>query len=107
MSKELDILAKLFNSLSDDEREELMDLANKKSNTPTKKEQHNKFFDMDLPEDKKLREISKKLNKGVKNTDRTGRPSVKMIEVECKNCGKLFKLPENYPDIHRFICCPK
>lgn len=107
MSKnhELDVLAKLFSKLSDEEREELLDLA--KNTKTTKKDQpHNKFFDMDLSdEDMAARETSKKLNKTASKNNKMKRPPIKMLKVSCKNCGKEFEIPENHPSRYNFICC--
>lgn len=105
-NQELNILANLFNKLSEEEREELLDLVNKKKIAKNKNEQTNRFLDLDIQDDDpKLREISKKLNKTATKSNKSQRKAVKMIDVECKNCGKIYNLPENYPSIKNFICC--
>lgn len=106
MSKELDMLARLFNKLSDEEREELLDLAKNTKTTKKDNQPHNKFFDMDLSEeDAAVRETSKKLNKTASKSYKMKRQPMKMIKVNCKNCGKEFEIPENHPSRYNFICC--
>jgi hypothetical protein len=108
MSKELDILANLFNKLSDDERQELLDLVDKDKTTSSKKEQVNHFLEMEIDDNPKIRNVSRKLTKTAKkDINKNSRREVRMIDVDCKNCGKTFNLPENYPNIKGFICCLK
>lgn len=106
-NKDLEVLKNLLNkNFSKEEIEELLDSVNKKTETISKKEQINHFLDMDLDEDKKLREVSKKLNNTSKTVGQSKRREVKMIDVECQNCGKIYNLPENYPgNLKNFICC--
>lgn len=108
-SKELDILTNLFNKLSDEEREDLLEAVQgkaKEQNKPSrKKEPVNNFNEDDiLPEENpKHRAISKKLNKTT--TKHSARREVRFIKVRCKNCGKEYEVAENYPNIKNFICC--
>lgn len=109
-NKELNILTNLFNKLSEEEKEELLEAVNNNSKQQTKtnkskKDTINHFNEEELiaDENKKHREISKKLNQSV--AKRSARQEVNFIKVYCKNCGKEYSLPENYPNIKNFICC--
>lgn len=105
-NRELDILASLFNKLSEEEKQELLDLAEKDKSITKTKQDNNKFYEMDLPEENpKYRKVSKTLNRNSKKIEKPSRKPIRMIDVECRNCGKIYNLPENYPNISNFICC--
>ena len=104
---ELELLAKLFKNLSEEEKEELLELVDEKTKSENKTNTKNLFLDMDIQEDPKIVEVSKKLNKNKKKTAVSKRKAIKIVKIKCKNCNKEFQLPENYPNIDNFICCVK
>lgn len=109
--KDFDVLMKQFKNLTDEEREELLeqiDSENVQERQEKKSQPVNEFFEIEktIKENKKVREGSKKLNQQIESENTgLGRPAIKMLKVECKNCGREFDLPSNYPNLRNFICC--
>lgn len=108
--KELDILAKALKNLSQEELDALIDSVSEKSPAPKKVKKtakkeppKNKFDDMSIQENPRIREISKKLNQGLSKSD--ARLPKQMTQVKCQNCGKEWELPVDYPSIRNFTCC--
>lgn len=83
----------------------------KKRGRPKKTDKKENTFIDEGPqteEEKRIAEVSKQLiaNKSkVANLDK--RPTITMVNVTCRNCGRQIELPSNFPDLTKFICCNK